>query len=390
MMRLSKCAARLVPIGAVVLACAMGLSLSPSSVRAQADGASSFDPARSILRDVERIDPRRGVNDTMFVEIGGIKQWVSVRGKDRRNPILLFLHGGPGWSEMPSSWVYQLPWEEYFTVVQWDQRGAGKTRAGSDTKIIDSTLTSALLTSDAEGLVAYLRAHYHKQKIFVLGHSWGTVLGMNLARRHPEWLHAYIGMGQIINMPENERLSYAYTLKQARADNNAVAVKELEALLPYPRADGGVTPAMVDQERKWLTYYGGMTRGRRDMNYEEGAGRMSPVYEDADVVSRDRGERGSLAPLWPELMKTNYDEVRKLAVPTFIFAGRHDHCVSSVLADAWLTKLDAPQKRTFWFEHSAHMVQYEEPGQMLMYLVNDIRPIAARAGDVPPAADESD
>jgi pimeloyl-ACP methyl ester carboxylesterase len=386
MMRRVKRAGRWAPIVAAIVACATGLS---PAARAQERAAPALDAARSILRDVRQIDRSRGVDDTMFVEIGGIKQWVSVRGKDRRNPILLFLHGGPGWSEMPSSWAYQSPWEEYFTVVQWDQRGAGKTRTAAAAGV-DATLTSAQLTRDAESLVAYLRQRYDKQKIFVLGHSWGTILGMNLARSHPEWLHAYIGMGQIINMPENERLSYAYALRRAKADNNSVAVKELEDLAPYPRAGGDVTTVMVDRQRKWLTYFGGMTWGRRDMRYEEGAGQLSPDYDDADVVSRDRGERASLAPLWPEVMKTNYDAVTRLAVPTFIFAGRHDHCISSVLADAWLTKLDAPQKRTFWFEHSAHMIQYEEPGQMLMYLVNDIRPIAARAGDVPPNQPETD
>src|SRR3954468_2948820 len=143
-----------------------------------------------------------GIDRAEAIDIGGIKQWITIRGDDTRNPVLLVLHGGPGYVELPLSWWYTRGWEEYFTVVQWDQRGAGKTYLMSDPKAVAPTMTGERMVQDSEELVQWLRASLHKQKIFVWGHSWGSYLGLELALHHPEWLHAYIGTGQITNSPE--------------------------------------------------------------------------------------------------------------------------------------------------------------------------------------------
>src|SRR5690606_25161087 len=119
--------------------------------------------ARASIADARRIMAPRGIEENYAVEIGGIKQWISVRGRDRRNPILLFIHGGPATTEMPVSWLYQSPWEDFFTVVQWDQRGAGKTAAENDDPAIARTISIDRMTADGEELVAYLRKQYDKQ-----------------------------------------------------------------------------------------------------------------------------------------------------------------------------------------------------------------------------------
>jgi proline iminopeptidase len=124
------------------------------------------------------------------VRIGGIKQWVSVRGADRKNPVLLLIHGGPGYITIPMSWWFSRGWEEYFTVVQWDQRAAGKTHLFSDPATIAPTLTREHMVADAEEMAAWIRKEFGKNKIFVMGHSWGSYLGLELARRHPDWLYA--------------------------------------------------------------------------------------------------------------------------------------------------------------------------------------------------------
>ena len=152
-------------------------------------------PVQKILRDVRRIPQPQGIEEAFPVRIGGIDQWISVRGRDRRNPILLFIHGGPASTEAPVSWLYQSGWEDYFTVVQWDQRGAGKTYVANDAAVVEPTITQERMVADGEEMVAWLRSHYTKRKVFVLGHSWGTLIGLEVARRHPDWLHAYIGMG---------------------------------------------------------------------------------------------------------------------------------------------------------------------------------------------------
>ena len=149
-------------------------------------GAVAAAPSpRTIIREARAIPQPRGVEELREVEIGGIKQWSSIRGRDRRNPILLFIHGGPASTEMPVSWLYQSPWEDYFTVVQWDQRGAGKTAAANDPALVTPTITIEQMTADGEELVALLRETFSKDKIFVLGHSWGTVIGLGIAQRHP-------------------------------------------------------------------------------------------------------------------------------------------------------------------------------------------------------------
>jgi len=350
---------------------------------ASAAAASSTDwrtPVQKILRDVRRIPAPPGIEETRAVRIGGIDQWISVRGRDRRNPILLFIHGGPASTEMPVSWLYQSGWEDYFTVVQWDQRGAGKTFVANDAATVEPTIAADRMVADGEELVAWLREHYAKRKVFVLGHSWGSLIGLEIARRHPDWLHAYIGMGQMIQGRDNERLGYEWALQAARADHNDKAVRELLALAPYPRADGTVTVPQIITQREWVIHYGGLTWGRPDFAYAQDAAKFSPDYTRQEL-SPENGIGESLPRLLPAMMAWDVRSVTHLDCPVFIFAGRHDYETPSQLAVDWLAALHAPRKGLVMFENSAHMMQLEEPGKVLVHLVTDVRPIAEEAGD---------
>jgi proline iminopeptidase len=209
-----------------------------------ADGATkpafTQDRARSIVRELQKVVTHGGIDQQLALDIGGTKQWITIRGRYLHNPILLFIHGGPGAPEMPTSWTFENPWEDYFTVVQWDQRGSGKTYAANDPEKIRPTVTAERMERDAQEVVQYLRATYHKDKVFVMAHSWGTLLGLELAKQHPEWLYAYVGMGQMIDSRESERLGYENTLKDAEAAHNEEALRELRAIAPYPEADGSI------------------------------------------------------------------------------------------------------------------------------------------------------
>lgn len=169
----------------------------------------SYAGAREILADIGRVVTPNGVQETFEVRLGGVRQVVNVRGADRANPILLFIHGGPGAVEMPIAWSFQRPWEDFFTIVQYDQRGAGRSYPLNDPAVIAPTLTLERYRDDAIELAELLRARYGKRKIFVLGHSWGSAVGLALAIERPDLLHAYIGMGQIIDMRDNERAGMA-------------------------------------------------------------------------------------------------------------------------------------------------------------------------------------
>ena len=162
------------------------------------------------------INSPHGINSLDSVRIGGIDQWIEVRGQNVNNPILLFIHGGPGIAFIPLAGAWQASWERDFTVVQWDQRGAGKTYASNDKELQRRTMNVPQMEQDTLDVVNYLRNRFRREKIFVLGHSWGSILGLWLAHEHPELIYAYVGVGQVINTRQNEEVGYRDTLQQAR------------------------------------------------------------------------------------------------------------------------------------------------------------------------------
>ena len=337
-----------------------------------------------IIADSRKIVSPNGIEALTSIPVNGTTQWLSIRGRDRRNPILLYLHGGPGSPTMPDDYTFQSPWEDFFTVVQWDQRGAGKTFAANDSKALGPTMTIAQMTSDAEVVIRYLQKTYGKRKIFLLGHSWGSVLGVELAERHPEWFYAYLGVGQMVNLRRNEAEGYQFALAQARVTHNAEAEKELLALAPYPGPPDSLTFDRIGVQRKWLMYYGGLTWGRKDFMYDANARELSPDYTQAEVNSTNAGSLFSVTYLLKPLEAVDFEDITTVKCPVFLFEGRHDYAVSHTLAAAWFDHLHAPQKKLVWFENSAHMITQEQPGWFLYYLVTDLRPLAARAGDVAP------
>jgi pimeloyl-ACP methyl ester carboxylesterase len=242
-------------------------------------------------------------------------------------------------------------------------------------------MTLPQMTADAEAIVAYLRHTYGKKKIFLLGHSWGTVLGLTLARRHPDWFYAYVGAGQVVNMRKSEADGYNFALAEARAHHNVAAERELLALAPYPGPTDSLTFDRIGRQRKWLNYYGGLTYGRTDFTYDDDARTLSPDYTDRDLASIDSGGLYSLTHLLPALASLDYDSVTAFKCPIFLFNGRYDYAVSHILSAEWFGRVKAPAKRLVWFDNSAHMMMQEEPGRFLYHLITDVRPIAVKAGD---------
>jgi len=335
-----------------------------------------------VIADARKIVSGKGVEELLEIPVGGTKQWISVRGRNRDNPILLVIHGGPASPEMPASWWFQGGWEDYFTVVEWDQRGSGKTYNANDPKLIRPTLSLGRFVADAVDVVQYLRARYGKKKVFVLGHSWGSIVGLQLAHEHPEWLYAYIGMGQVISGKVGEHVGYETTLRIAEATGNAKAMAELKSIAPYPNADGSLPWEKINKERNWAVAFGGLTWGRPDLNYYSAVEQFAPEYTEADVAAINEGSRLSLGPLLPYLLNFDYSNVLEWRCPIVMFAGRHDFTTPSTVVAAWFARIRAPAKKFIWFENSAHMIMFEEPGRVLVHLVEDVRPLAmARPAD---------
>ncbi|GAB2697826.1 alpha/beta hydrolase [Mucilaginibacter koreensis] len=334
-----------------------------------------YAKAKAIIKDLDSIVTPNGVQETYQVQINGVKQWVYVRGQDRDNPIILFVHGGPASPMAPLTWMFQRPIEEYFTVVNYDQRASGKTYATNDTLHLAATLHIEQYVNDAIELAEQVCKRYRKQKLILIGHSWGTIIGMKAALKRPDLFYAYAGIGQVINTTENERLSFEYGMAQAKKFRNEKALKELQSIAPYP-GNKPITRERIIIARTWPQYYGGLSAYRNNSFYFFNGPLLSPAYNltDADAISN-----GSLFTLWrvmPEFLNVNFKPVHRFPIPVFMFMGRHDYTTPNVPTEVWLSQVKAPMKRGIWFEHSAHLIPLEEPGKLLVSLLNYVRPLA--------------
>jgi proline iminopeptidase len=346
----------------------------------------SLAKAKGIIATREKIVSPQGIQQQLYVPIDGIEQWISIRGNDVRNPILLVLHGGPGSPETPAAWTFQQPWEDYFTVVEWSQRGTDKTYEANTPAQMAPGMNVAGMTDDAAVLVSYLRQRFHKHKIFLMGHSWGTVLGVTLAQRHPDWFYAYIGVGQVVNTRRGERVGYRFALSEAEAHHNTEATRELKALAPYPGKT--LTIDEIGVRSKWEMYYGGLAYGRRDFQWDAQTWMLSPDYSDRDVDAIGAGSSYSLEYLLGPLLSVNFDNVTDFGCPVIEFVGAHDYTTPSSVVIEWFKRLHAPSKRLVVLADSGHMSFEEQPGRFLVHLVDDALPYAAAAGDGAPAEKE--
>lgn len=355
----------------ILCACAPQTQSGEESV-SDAPAAAAVD-ARAIIADIGRIDTPNGIEESFAANIGGVDQWLSIRGKDRSNPVILLVHGGPGSAELAIGWTFQRGWEDYFTVIQWDQRAAGKSYGLDDPETVIPTLSVERMTDDVIEVMELARERLGQDKVILIGHSWGSVIGLNAALKRPDLVAAYVPHGQVVNMQRNEAEGFRFALEAAQAAGNAEAVAELEALRPYP---GDLTVERIGAQRTWSIHYGALAAYRDSASPWFGAMRLSPEYSDADVKAWNDGSLASITALIGELNAVDFDDVTEIGVPVFMLHGRHDYTTPAQIASDWLARLDAPAKGEYWFEHSAHLAFMEEPGRVLTTLATCIRPYA--------------
>jgi len=344
------------------------------------DTAARYGDGRAIVADLGRIVAPNGVQESWAQEAGGIRQWVTARGQDRDNPVILFVHGGPASPLTPSLWQFQRPLEEYFTMVTYDQRAAGKTFNLNPREAVADTLQIERYADDAIAIAEAVRQRYHKRKLVLMGHSWGTIVSMRAALKRPDLFYAYVGIGQVINVRENEQVSYDFAIAQAKAHRNAEAEKELAAIAPYP-GDTPLTRERIVAARKWAQFYGGMTAYRETSDYFFKGPRLSPEYSDADRCAIDAANVFTLGRVLDEFLRVDFKGVQQFPIPVVMFMGRHDYTTPSEPTARWLARVRAPVKQGVWFEHASHMIPWEEPGKVLVSLLQYVRPLAD-----PPAA----
>jgi pimeloyl-ACP methyl ester carboxylesterase len=319
------------------------------------------------------------------VTLGGVEQALLVRSLDPRNPVLLYLHGGPGTSELGMLRRHNVPaLERHFTVVVWDQRGAGRSYAAREPA---AGLTVEQLVSDTLELAELLRRRFGQDRIVVVGHSWGSALGALAVARRPDLFHAFVGVGQAVNMAEGERASYAWALAAAERAGDAAGVAALRRIgePPYPLP---LRKALTTQ-RRILGRHGGEVHGSRSggMPTFLRALLSTTEYGWPERLDVFRGVFHAMDTLWPQILSLDLErQVPALGVPVFLLEGRHDWEAPSVLAARWFEKLEAPRKELVWFERSAHFVNTEEPEAFHAVLIERVRPVATRvrpSGSVP-------
>ena len=311
------------------------------------------------------------IDEATYVKIGGIDHWITIRGEDRNNPVLLFLHGGPGDVTNPWSYPYFLSWSKYFTVVQWDQRGAGKTlRKTGDS--IGPSMTIERMTQDGIEITEYLRQHLRKNKIFLVGHSWGSVFGVLMAKARPDLFHAFVGTGQVSDFKQSDVVAYKLALQTASVAGEPSDVASLKAIGIPPYADGKAWQLFGKWRRKCEgaetdKFLGGLT----------GFAFQSPGYSIRDINDWLDGQVlggekliGQGAKLSPKRLAGNFK------VPVFVFQGDHDCSSPTELARNYVDSISAPKKEFIAIPGAGHFAVFMKSNEFLKELVARVRPLA--------------
>jgi pimeloyl-ACP methyl ester carboxylesterase len=321
-----------------------------------------------------QIDTPNRIVEQRFVKLGGIDQWIQIRGEDRDNPVLLVLHGGPGW---PNA-VFTLPlrpWERHFTVVQWDHRGAGKT-LGRTGKAGSGPMTFDQRVADAVELIEFLREHLGVDKVVVLAESMGTLTGLPLAKRRPDLLAALVVTDLYVHMAANEATKWQLTLERLRAAGNPRGVAALERIGPDPgRWDLGAW----NTNMAWA-FRTNVPTPKLDRRLLFPLAWSSPIYTLGDLASLFVGFQWSTAQMFQELMA--FDARRlglRFEVPFFLFQGESDVITLTTLAEDYFAEVEAPTKGLALIKDAGHFAAFTHPGQFLAELLARVRPLASQA-----------
>ncbi|MDO9634192.1 MAG: alpha/beta hydrolase [Paludibacter sp.] len=302
------------------------------------------------------------------VTLGGQEQYIIIRGVDKSKPIMLFLHGGPGSPEAAFIKHFNPDIEHDYVMVYWEQRGAGKSFSKC---IPPESMSLRQLISDTHELSEYLVNRFNREKIFLIGHSWGSLLGILTAYQNPELYHAYFGIGQVSHQFKGEQISCNWALDQAVERNDTKAIKTLKNL-NFPDSTAGIDKWMkyLMMERRFVNRYGGgTTREITGMWPLVKLVLNSEIYTFSEKMNFMNSSMFSLKSMWLDVINTNlFNEIDSMKVPVYMFHGKYDYTTPYPLANDFYQQLKAPQKGFFLFENSAHSPIMEEPEEFNVIL----------------------
>jgi proline iminopeptidase len=317
------------------------------------------------------ITSAKGIQIERFVAIGGIEQWISVRGQDRDNPVMLFVHGGPGNAMSGLTYRVQAPLEAPFTVVQWDQRGAGKTFARHG-KARAGEMSIDRIVRDGIEVAEWLREELGKDKLLLVGLSWGSLIGTEMALRRPDLFSAYVGTGQVVDMQRGETVSYTALMERLKGRGDAKAIAKLEAIgtPPYPSRK-----ALLGQRR--ILFASGSAMDRAAMRAMPATLLFAPGLSLHDVWATLAANFFSIDALYDALMA--YD-IRRLGtrfeLPMIYIQGAEDIQTPTELVQEYFETIEAPKKDLVLIEGGAHMAAITHIDAFCLALVEKVRPLA--------------
>ncbi|MGI6568839.1 MAG: alpha/beta fold hydrolase [Erysipelotrichaceae bacterium] len=310
------------------------------------------------------------------VLLGNLLQTIHIKGNDEKNPVLLFVHGGPGISNRHTVMQSNDDLLDDFTIVAWDQRGTAGSYFGAKAE----DLTIEQFVEDARELVEYLCAKFNKKKIFVIGGSWGSLLGTRLLHKYPEKIAAFVGFGQFVNGHLNELISWQYCIDEVTKANDLKALEVLKKVGPPEMGiyKGGFAGMKI--QRDIMMKYGGYSKNKGKRSYMDAF--VKPVLKSGEYTLKEiygyaKGYKFVLNNMWSQVGETDFTKTcTEFAAPIFIFNGRLDMNTPAVLVEDWFNMIEAPVKELHWFENSGHNPMMDEEKEFKALLKDKLLKIA--------------
>ena len=295
------------------------------------------------------------------VVLGGLPQKIHIRGNKESNPFLLFLHGGPGVCNRHSVMTANPDLFDVFNVVAWDQRGSGGSYKGASAE----TLTVSRIVDDAKELIEWICKEYSRDKVFIIGGSWGSALGTVLAARYPEHIAAFVGFGQFVSGSRNEEISYNFAMNEAVKAGDGASIEKLKKI---GAPQGGLYKDGFDgmmAQRRVMMKFGGYSKNEKKRSYWSSM--VVPMltageYSVSDIFGIIKGYKFVLETMWSEVVTLEFPrDYTAFSVPYFIFDGRLDQNTPAELVEEFFELIKAPHKELIWFEQSGHNPLGDEP-----------------------------
>jgi proline iminopeptidase len=291
------------------------------------------------------------VDTSFLLKVNGVEQYLEIKGMSRSNPVLLFIHGGPSWPATPMIRKFNQDLTRNFVLVSWDQRNCGKSKSDSSAR-----LTPDLYVEDAHGVTEYLKKTFHKNKIIIACHSWGTIIGIYLVQKYPNDYAAYVGMGQFVNPNQSESLAHAFVVEQAKLHKDQATIDAVQDI-PFSEQTGYkngfddlIRFSMLANPYFKSTEVAGLPDPTQLYEDYKQIDWMTPVMTTGKTLFNYMNEK-----------HINFSPYKEFRLPVYFFIGRYDHNTSATVAEEYFETIRAPKKKFYWFEHSGHSPNWEEP-----------------------------